>query len=238
VVTSDQARFAIFAAPPADHPIAMFASAWLGRDARTGEAVPQPRIAELTPERLAEITASPRHYGFHGTLKAPFALAEGRTENELHSAAAEFAATRIGFSVPLTVGELAGFLALLPATPCPPLDRLAAHCVRAFDEFRAAPDAAELERRRAAGLSPTQAALLATWGYPYVMEEFRFHMTLTERLDQPERGRVMAILKARLAPLLGEPLVVDAISVFRQPDRASPFIEAARYPFSIRRPAA
>lgn len=235
-MTRDRARFGIFVAPPADHPIGMFASAWLGRDARSGESVPQPRVAELAPERLAEITASPRHYGFHGTLKAPFALADGRTENELHTAAAEFATTRIGFSVPLTVGELAGFLALLPATPCPPLDRLAAHCVRAFQEFRAPPDAAELERRRTVGLSPTQEALLATWGYPYVMEEFRFHMTLTGRLDEPERGRVKAILTDRLAPLLAEPLAVDAITLFRQPDRDSPFCEVARYRFSVRPP--
>lgn len=235
-VSRERPRFAMFTAPPADHPIAMFASAWLGRDARTGEAVAQPRIPALSPERLVEITASPRHYGFHGTLKAPFALAEGRSEDELHAAAADFAATRIGLSVALTVGELAGFLALLPASPCPPLDRLAEHCVRAFDEFRAPPDAAELERRRAVGLSPRQQMLLATWGYPYVMEAFRFHMTLTGRLDEPERGRVRAILTERLAPLLAEPLVVDAIAVFRQPNRDRPFCEIARYPFSGRPP--
>lgn len=234
----DRPRFAIFVAPPAHHPIAMFAAAWLGRDAQSGAAIPQPRIPELAPERLAEITASPRHYGFHGTLKAPFALAEGRTEEELHTAAAEFAATRIGFSVALTVSELDGFLALLPATPCPPLDRLAAHCVRAFDEFRAPPDAAELERRRAAGLSPRQKALLETWGYPYVMEEFRFHMTLTGRLDEPERARVRAILVDRLAPLLAEPLVIDALALFRQPDPSTPLFETARYPFSAREPPA
>lgn len=230
-MSGDRGRFAIFFAPPADHPVAMFAASWLGRDARTGETLAQPRLPGLSPERLAAITAFPRHYGFHATLKAPFALAAGRTPEALHEAAKEFATTRITFSVQLTVGELAGFLALLPAAPSPPLDRLADHCVRAFEEFRAPLSEAELETRRAAGLTPQQAALLATWGYPYVMEEFRFHMTLTGRLDEPERAEVEAILAGQLAHLLGEPLSIDAVSVFHQPDRETPFREVARYPF-------
>ena len=33
------------------------------------------------------------------------------------------------------------------------------------------------------GLTDRQEALLTQWGYPYVMEEFRFHITLTGALD-------------------------------------------------------
>ena len=51
--------------------------------------------------------------------------------------------------------------------------------------FARPPGAAELERRRKAGLSAAQEKMLLRWGYPYVLDEFRFHLTLTGRL-QPE----------------------------------------------------
>jgi Protein of unknown function (DUF1045) len=90
-----------------------------------------------------------------------------------------------------------------------------------------------MEKRRAAGLSARQEAQLRSWGYPYVLEEFRFHMTLTERPEeQPERGRIKALLQEMLGPALDAPVEIDSISVFEQPDRRSPFAEIARYPLS------
>jgi 2'-5' RNA ligase len=50
------------------------------------------------------------------------------------------------------------------------------------------------------------------------MEEFRFHMTLTGRLDETRRQGVIAMLRERLARLgLGE-LAIDRIALFRQDD--------------------
>ncbi|HET6522220.1 MAG TPA: DUF1045 domain-containing protein, partial [Geminicoccaceae bacterium] len=177
-------RYAIYFAPAPDDPLGAFGNRWLGRDPWTGECLPQPRIPGLAPERLHAITASPRRYGFHGTLKPPFALAPGATPADLDMAARTFAAARRPVEVPLALRSLSGFLALVPAEPVPALDALAADCVRAFDSFRAPSDAAELSRRRAAGLTARQDALLLAWGYPYVFEEFRFHLTLTERLGE------------------------------------------------------
>lgn len=180
-----------------------------------------------------DITGSPRHYGFHATLKAPFRLAEGESLERLLNAVERFAAARRWVEGPaLRVEALGQFLALIPSAPDARLDALAADCVQAFEPFRAplAPD--ELSRRRAAGLSPRQDRYLEEWGYPYVMEEFRFHMTLTERLpDAATRAHWKAVLEAHCAPLADQPLVLDGLSVFAQDSADSAFQHLARFPF-------
>lgn len=224
-------RYAIYWAPPPESPLAAFGARWLGRDPWTGRDVPQPEIAGLAPERLREITASPRLYGFHGTLKAPFELAEGRRPDELHAAARAFAAHRRPFAVPLELASLGGFLALVPRTPVPELDALAADCVVAFEPFRAPLSPADLARRRTATLSAREDEQLVRFGYPYVFADFRFHLTLTDRLAEPEHGAVRAILAPLTAAFCAEPLRIDSIGVFEQPDRTTPFTVTGRYPF-------
>ena len=135
---------------------------------------------------------------------------------------------------PLCVEALGQFLALIPSGSDSRLDALAADCVQAFEPFRAPLTPAELSRRRAAGLSPRQDRYLEEWGYPYVMEEFRFHMTLTERLATLERAHWKAVLEAHFAPLADQPLVLDGLSVFVQDSLESPFQHLARYPFEAR----
>ncbi len=224
------ARCAIYFAPAPGSALEAFGCGWLGR-ALDGADLPQPPVAGIAPARLAEITRSPRHYGFHGTLKAPFALADGTTPDALDAAASAFARERAPFEVTLRPGSLGGFLALLPAARSPALDRLAADCALAFEIHRAPLGDAEIARRRAAGLTPRQDAYLMRYGYPYVLDEFRFHMTLTERLQAPERDEVLAILMERAAPVCARPLAIDAISVFEQPARDAPFTLRRRYPF-------
>jgi hypothetical protein len=132
----------------------------------------------------------------------------------------------------LRLARISRFWALTPCAPCPPLDRLANTCVRALDRFRAPPPAAELARRRAAGLTWRQEVLLQHWGYPYVMDEFRFHMTLTMQLDDDEGARVGHMLGPLVEPLCGAPLAVAAVSLVRQEDRKSSFRLVGRYPLS------
>jgi hypothetical protein len=121
---------------------------------------------------------------------------------------------------------------MLPAARSAGLDRLAADCVETFEIHRGLLGDAEIARRRAAGLTPRQDAYLMRYGYPYVLDDFRFHMTLTERLQAPERDNVLAILALRAAPVCARPLVIDAISVFKQPARDAPFTLRRRYPFA------
>lgn len=226
-------RYAIYFAPLASSYLARFGDRWLGRDAETGEAVPQPELDGLDAERLRTLTEAPRHYGFHGTLKPPFHLANGCDVDDLRRAMTGFAARQAAFEIAaLHLREIGDFLALVPADLAPSLSRLADACVAEFDAYRAAPDAAELAKRHAAGLTPRQAELLARWGYPYVLDEFRFHLTLTGPIeDQEERTRVAGLLQPLVAPLLRQPVPMSELSLFHQPDRATPFDLIQRIPF-------
>lgn len=224
-------RYAIYLAPPPGHPLKLLADAWLGRDPDRDERVSFPVVDGITPERLQEITALPRHYGFHATLKAPFALAEGVEAVGLLGDVEAFALNRTPFRIRLKVDTLSGFLALVPAEPAPRMNALAAACVEEFDRFRAPLTAEERERRSSPELSERERAHLERWGYPYVHDCFRFHMTLTGRLDEPERSHVRAILEHALAPALAEPLRVDQIALFTQTHRVAPFRVVARFPF-------
>ena len=159
-------------------------------------------VEGITAERLHEITASPRHYGFHATLVAPFTPAPG-VECRPCSVTSRRSRHRAGaLSVQLKLDELDGFLALVPAEPDPEIDRLAADCVREFDRYRGELSPDDRKRREAAALSDTEREYLERWGYPYVFDRFRFHMTLTGPLEEPERGQVKSHPEAALTPHL------------------------------------
>jgi putative phosphonate metabolism protein len=229
-MAAEQGRYAIYYAPAPESALGRLGRAWLGYDSETGTPVAQPPVAAIEARRLAEITAEPRRYGFHATLKPPFSLAPGRTAIGLATALAAFAAEQPAVVVPpLALATIGDFWALVPSQPCPPLADLAAACVRRFDPFRAPPSEEELARRRHAGLNPTQEALLARWGYPYVMEAFRFHLTLTGRLAGDEASTIGTILADRVAPLCRAALPVDALALFHQPRRDENFRLVRRY---------
>ncbi|MEM9641449.1 MAG: DUF1045 domain-containing protein [Pseudomonadota bacterium] len=201
------ARFAIYYVPP-EGTLADFGAKWLGWDVVTGRDVRQFDLPDLH-----DITMTPRKYGFHGTLKPPFKLAEGQTMQALEHAAAALAemlspATCDG----LQLTALGRFLALTPKGSMDGLQRLAGACVRDLDMFRAPAREAELARRRKAGLSTRQEALLAQWGYPYVFEEFRFHLTLSGRLPEDELRGWTDALQDHL-PDLPTPFVMDQIAL-------------------------
>ena len=224
------ARYAIYFAPGPTSALARFGKHWLGRDPSTGAEEAQPTIPGITPERLQEITADARHYGFHATLKPPFILAEGYDARTLHQAIQSFVAGRPALQAPpLKLAALSGFLALIPSLPASELGELAADCVREFDQFRAPADAAELAKRRQHGLTARQDELLQQWGYPYVMEEFRFHMTVTARLEAAERITLINALQPMLAGICRRPLRIDAVALFEQPNRNAPFRLVRRY---------
>ncbi|MEK9952732.1 MAG: DUF1045 domain-containing protein [Curvibacter sp.] len=223
-------RFALYAAPAADHPLHEIAARWLGWDPETGTDWPAEPAAGLSAARIAELTADPRTYGFHGTLKPPFFLAEGCDEGQLIMALERFAAARQPLRLPLKAAALGSFLALRPIAASADLDQLAADCIRDFDRFRAPPSETELARRRAAGLSKRQEEYLLQWGYPYVLEEFRMHFTLTGRIgDEAERSRLLDHLTALTAPALRKDVVLNEICLFVQADPAAHFRIAGRY---------
>lgn len=199
--------------PPPQAPWARFATHWLGWDMITGEDCDPPDL----PLPITEITATPRKYGLHGTLKAPFQLAGGYSRADLEAACGGLCRTLAPVSLPgLELTRLGRFLALCPATPSPALNALAANCVQQLDPFRAPPAAADLARRRATNLSPEQDANLIRWGYPHVLGAFRFHITLTGKLAKPDIARVQTALNHHLIPLLPQPLLIPDIALTGQ----------------------
>lgn len=221
------ARLALYWAPEPEDPLHRAGSTWLGRDAETGAPLPQPAVPG---HDLRALTADPRGYGLHATLKPPFRLRVSWAE-ALDAAAALAARLRPFDLPPLAVRDLEGFLALRETELCPPLRALADACVEALDHCRAPPDEAELAKRRRAGPSPRQEAHLARWGYPYVFDEWRFHVTLTRRLSPEEKAAVLPAAEAHLAAALAHRRRVSSVCLFTQAAPGAPFLVAERLPF-------
>ncbi len=214
------ARYAIYFAPPRDNPWWPLLSRWLGYDACTGRDCDQVPLPGLAAGDQAAITAHPRQYGAHATLKAPFRLAQDCSESELLRAADSFAAGHATFVMPgLRVELLGNFIALVPAQPDERINRIADACTMAFDRFRAPPSAEETMRRLREPLDTVGMELLEKWGYPHVLQRYRFHLSLTGTLDDTTGQAASNLLRgARSAfkPLAGVSLPFDAICVYRQ----------------------
>jgi len=206
-------RYALYYAPQPG-PLADFAAHWLGWDAVAGTPVPHPEVPDL-PRPLSALTEAPRKYGFHATIKPPFRLAQGLRGTDLHQAAATLAQTLAPVRLDgLDLTNLDGFLALTPAGDVGPLGALAGRIVTELDPLRAPLTAAEIARRLQSPLTDRHKALLDRWGYPYVLEQFRFHMTLTGNLPAAEAAVTAAILGPLLAPLVPRPCLIDSLCLF------------------------
>lgn len=223
-------RYALYYAPRPQEMLAGFACGWLGYDPDLGASVGLKDVEGVGPELRLRAISEPRRYGFHATLKAPFTLAPDAKERDLLGATSAFAKTCLPVETSLHLDVIGRFLALVPTRNTSALNSLASACVQEFDRFRAPLDEAALTRRRAAGLTPHQDKYLVQWGYPYVLDEFHFHMTLTGPLEAAEREQVRAALLPRLESLGIDAIVLRDLVVFMQPESAAPFRVLARFP--------
>ena len=222
-------RYAVYFIPDPSAPIWAFGSSVIGYDSAAGSDVPFPSHNMFRHPDVRNWTEAPRTYGFHGTLKAPFALSQGKDEAALLQAAQAFAqAHRPIVLEPPVISQLGDFIALTPAAPSAELNALANACVTEFETFRAPLSPKDRERRLKTKLSSEQVSNLDRWGYPYVFDQFRFHMTLTGRLNEALRDRVAVALGQLYAPI-SAPLAIDAISICKQPTRDSRFIVLRRF---------
>jgi putative phosphonate metabolism protein len=224
-------RYAIYAMPPADTELWRVGCSILGYDAATGLDVPYPDHPVFHDPLSLAWSAGPRRFGLHATLKAPFELAEGRTEAQLRDELASFAAGRHPVAFDLKLALVGHFLALIPAAESRALRHLADDCVRHFDPFRAPMSPADRERRHPEHLIERQVENLDTWGHPYVFDDFQFHMPLTGALEPADRHRIEPVLQELLAavPLR---LTVDALALFEQPDTETRFTVVDRFPMA------
>lgn len=215
-------RFAVYYAPPPGD-FASRADLWLSDAA--------PDMPGL-PRAPAELTAAPRRYGFHGTIKAPFRLADGIDPNMLKVDLAALAARMPPVRMAgLRLEILKGFLALIPEGDETDLLALGAEVVSRLDPLRAPMTEAEIARRRPDRLTARQRELLARWGYPYVMEEFRFHLTLTDDLPSDLAQSTAAILGPWFAEVLPRPFDITDLCLFGE-DADGRFHLLHRYPLT------
>lgn len=223
-------RYAVYFIPPAGA-FARAAAAWLGYDVQTARDVTQPMIAGL-PRPLAEVTADPRKYGFHGTIKAPFRLAEGVTPADLVAAVSGLAINLAPVGMAgLQLVNLDGFLAFVPEGDTTILNDLAAQVVRGLDPLRAGLTDAEIARRRPYLLTPRQRDLLDLYGYPFVLDEFRFHLTLSGPLPAQEYAIIAGAAATHFANVVPQPFVLADICLMGE-DAAGRFHVLSRYPLT------
>jgi putative phosphonate metabolism protein len=224
-------RYAIYFVPSADSTLYRFGASLLGYDSFTGQALPFADGIEAQIADWKQITVDPRKYGFHATLKAPITLAPGKTEDELISAMQAFA--QKPHAIPVitpVVRAIKSFIAVVPNTHSADLQTFAADCVTSFDDFRAPLTPEDRDRRNVAALTEKQVAYLDRWGYPYVFEEFRFHMTLTGSLPGERRDGVLEILQKRFAALSLGTVRIEHLALLRQSDASSQFTMIKHWP--------
>lgn len=203
-------RYAIYYCPAPGSALGSFGLAWL-------DGVELPGISAA---RRDELLADARRYGWHATLRAPFALAPGHDDGDLCRALVKVAREHAAFALSLRLDRLAGFLALRPAGGSDAIDALATACLHATGALRA-PLAAEAQRKRATGLDAVELAHLMEYGYPYVLDRYRFHMTLAAPAALAEEQAMRAWLEPRAAAL--DPAPIDALTICREPSPGAPF---------------
>tara|TARA_R110000868_G_scaffold330273_2_gene591225 strand:+ start:2377 stop:3093 length:717 start_codon:yes stop_codon:yes gene_type:complete len=227
---SDFARYAVYFAPDAQSPLARFGNAWLGRDPQGDEQLTPPKLNGYDVAEISAFTKVPARYGFHATLKPPFYIKKDTSvatfSDTLLAILRRFSHVRVDR---WQVRALENFVALVPAAPCPEIDTLAAALVEGLDDFRMQPTTEELARRRRNDLTPHQEALLEKWGYPYVMDAFRLHFTLSGPLPEPQLSALESALQARMAEVLGAYTFSD-IAVFGEPKSGRNFKLLQRFP--------
>ncbi len=226
----DYKRYAIYFAPSTVSPLGKFGNAWLGWNPEKQTHVTRPTLVGLSKEEIQDATLSPSRYGFHGTLKPPFRLKIGKIRAELEVALEKMASSlkplRCG---PLELAKIGRFLAFRPTNCEMAFSALADTCVWKLDEFREPPSEEELNRRRQNGLSERQDELLEKWGYPYVMDEFRFHLTLTDKLDTQRQLEFFAALQDPVMEITATPFEINDICLFGDPGAGKPFHLLKRY---------
>lgn len=227
-----QPRYAIYYSPEARTPLWSLGTGWIGRDALSDQTMePRHRVAVSELERQA-LTAIPAHYGLHATLKAPFELRAGHTYDDLRQRLLGFCADRVRFTLPpLILKNMDDFVALVPGRHCEQLNVLAQDCVEQFDEFRQPMSVHELNIRKGEPMTRQQYDLLLRWGYPYVMQAFRFHITLSNRTIRNQCDKVMRGLAPGLKQVNAKGVQFDGLCLFYQETRNQPFLLLERFPF-------
>ena len=232
---TNELRYALYLAPPPESELWRFGCDVIGRDALTGASRDGFALEGYTPSVWRSMTSDPRRYGFHATLKAPFRLRLDLDIADLTQSLAEFAGKFAPFDAgelgvgAIAMGDGGAFVALRPQGGLKELRSFEASVVRALDCLRAPLAFGERERRRSARMTPRQAYYFDAWGYPYVLDEFRPHFTLTNAIA--EADRVVRLLKQEFRLRVASPVLsVDALTLFVESEPGGEFQILRRFP--------
>ena len=221
-------RYAIYWLPGPSTPLAAFARNWLGGDPETGKAWGVRTLYGLDAGLVELATASPRRYGCHATIKAPFRLCEGLSEADLTAALARFCARRRVRTGRLRLHRLWRYLALTLADGAAEADWLADECVTHFDSFRAPLSEAD-RARRPRDLPPLAQQHLEQFGYPDIFSRFLFHITLAGPLDPSDLAMVEAALAPAVEPFIREPFSIEDLCLCGDPGPGGLFKVLSRH---------
>jgi len=223
-------RHAIFWLPPPGSALAEFGRNWFGVCPETCETSDQSTFG-LPADLAAEATARPRWYTLHGTIVAPFRPADGADAGHLAQALRSFCGRRAALRTgPMRLTRLTRFLVLMPESGTATLDWLAADCVTHFNAFRAPTTPEDMARYPADRHSQRQRAHVRQFGYPYVLSDFLFHITLAGPLSDEQLDKVEEALEPHLADVVGAPLEINSLSLLTDPGGNAPFQLVERCP--------
>lgn len=212
-------RFAIYYAPSTDSALWQKAEQWLNADVLSRTQT------QIDPEEFLAATQSARRYGFHATIMAPMRLAPGKSAADLITEIAAYAKSCAPVELgTLELHNLGGFLALIPKHQSAELTKFAGTTLSRFQNLRAPLTDIERRKRLAAGLSQHQTELLDQYGYPYVMDEFRVHLTLTDKLSEPHTTLMRDLAQDWFGPVLNAPFWLDRLVIYREPAPGADFI--------------
>lgn len=232
-----ESRFAIYYVPPRDSAWWEAGCRWLARDPESGEALEPPLLPALAERSrdVRSVSRAPQRYGWHATLIAPARCAPGVSLDQVTERARAWACRQQAFSLQVEAAALERFVAIIPATDdgAAAMRTLAADALHAFAPLRAQPSEHDRRRRLSVNLTERQRELLDRWGYPYVLDAFRFHMTLSDSIDGDLRQLLIDWWRTQV-PTLG-PLPIEGAALFVEPRAGAPFVLAARLPFGGRR---
>jgi hypothetical protein len=228
-------RYALYLTPPSDSDLWRFGCDVVGRDAITGAASEGFSLEGYSPDSWRSMTSEPRRYGFHATLKAPFSLRLDLDPADVFDSVAEFARRHSPFEAGelrmgvVKAGHGLAFVALKPQGALKELQSFEARVVRGLDRLRAPFVETGREYRGSKRLTPRQAYYLHAWGYPYVLDEFDPHFTLTNAV--PDADRIARLLEWDFGLRVPSPaLHVDALTLFGQSKPGDEFKILHRFP--------
>lgn len=183
-------RYAIYYAPPKESNLEEFGRYWFGWDPLNAKLINnKQRINYLNGfgiKNLKNIDKNvliAKKYGFHGTLIPPFKLNKNYSTNLLFKKTEDIAKKFKKFKFyKFKLKKINNFYAFVQNKKNNNINKLSNRLVRELFKFRSPLTKKEIDRRNPSKLSKLQLNILHKWGYPYLMSEFNFHMTLASEV--------------------------------------------------------